>query len=93
VILDERTGKRYRQREFARHLRGVARAAGVPETIWNMDVRAGSVTVAYINGAQPVDARDVGTPTQLATLCRYSRDRMAATLHFGAKNDPRKGGA
>ena len=33
VILDERTGKPYRQREFARRFREVARAAGVPDTI------------------------------------------------------------
>ena len=33
VILDGRTGKPYRQREFARRFREVVRAAGVPDTI------------------------------------------------------------
>jgi hypothetical protein len=98
VILDERTGKPYRQREFARRFREVARAAGVPDTIWNMDARAGAVTDAYDKGAREVDAMDLGTHTQLATNSCYSRNRLAATsrvavLRFGGKNEPGKGGA
>jgi hypothetical protein len=98
VILDERTGKPYRQREFARRFREIARAAGVPDSIWNMDARAGAVTDAYDKGAREVDAMDLGTHTQLATNRRYSRNRMAATsrvavLRFGAKNEPGKEGA
>jgi hypothetical protein len=91
VILDERTGKPYRQREFARRFREVARAAGVPDEIWNMDARAGAVTDAYDKGAKPTDAMDLGTHTQLATNRRYARNRLAATsrvaiLRFGDKN-------
>jgi hypothetical protein len=98
VILDERTGKPYRQREFARRFREVARAAGVPDSIWNMDARAGAVTDAYDKGAREVDAMDLGTHTQLATNRRYSRNRLAATsrvavLRFGPKNEPGKEGA
>jgi hypothetical protein len=98
VMLDERTGKPYRQREFARRFREVARAAGVPDTTWNMDARAGAVTDAYDKGAREVDAMDLGTHTQLATNRRYSRNRLAATsrvavLRFGGKNEPGKGGA
>jgi hypothetical protein len=98
VMLDERTGKPYRQREFARRFREVARAAGVSDTIWNMDARAGAVTDAYDKGAREVDAMDLGTHTQLATNRRYSRNRLAATsrvavLRFGGKNEPGKGGA
>ena len=96
MILDERTGKPYRQREFARRFREVARAAGEPDTIWNMDARAGAVTDAYDKGAREVDAMDLGTHTQLATNRRYSPNRLAATsrvavLRFGCKNEPRKG--
>jgi hypothetical protein len=95
VILDERTGKPYRQREFARRFREVARAAGVPDTIWNMDARAGAITDANDKGAREVDAMDLGTHTQLATNRRYSRNRLAATsrvavLRFGGKNRPGK---
>jgi len=40
VILDERTGKPYRQCGFARRFRALARAAGVPDDVWSMDARA-----------------------------------------------------
>jgi hypothetical protein len=92
VILDERTGNAYRQREFARRFRTIARAAGVPDHIFNMDARAGAVTDAYNKGAGPTDAMDLATHTQLATSRRYSRDRQAATdrvaaLRFGPRNE------
>jgi hypothetical protein len=95
VILDELTGKPYRQREFARRFREVARAAEVPDSIWNMDARAGAVTDAYDRGARPTDAMDLGTHTQLATSRRYSRNRLGATsrvavLRFGPKNEEGK---
>ena len=96
VILDERIGKPYRQREFARRFREVARGAGVPNAIWNMVARAGAVTDAYVKGAQPTDVMDLETHTQLATNRRYSRNRLVATsrvavLRFGGKNEPGKG--
>ena len=76
--------------------REVARAAGVPDTIWNMDARAGAVTDAYDKGAREVDAMDLGTHTQLSTNRRYSRNRLAATsrvavLRFRGENEPGKG--
>jgi hypothetical protein len=85
-------------RKFAKRFREVARAAGVPDSIWNMDARAGAVTDAYDKGAREVDAMDLGTHTQLATNRRYSRNRLAATsrvavLRFGGKNEPGKEGA
>jgi len=93
VILDEDTGRPYHQRKFARRFREIARAAGVPDTIYNMDSRAGAVTDAYNKGAQSTDAMDLATHTQLSTSRRYSRDRLAATgriseLRFGVKPKP-----
>jgi hypothetical protein len=43
-----------------------------------MDARAGAVTDVYVKGAQPTDAIDLGTHTQLATNRRDSRSRLAA---------------
>jgi hypothetical protein len=65
----------------------------VPDTIWNMDARAGAVTDVYVKGAQPTDAMDLGTHTQLATNRRDSRSRLAAksriaVLRFGARTNP-----
>jgi hypothetical protein len=96
VILDERSGKPYRQREFARRFREVARAAGVPDEVWSMDARAGAVTDARRAGATRADAMDLATHTQEATNRRYDRDRIAATnrvsvLRFGKEGSGNKG--
>jgi hypothetical protein len=97
VILDERTGKPYRQREFARRFRTVARAASVPDDVWNMDARAGAVTDARAKGASRADAMELATHTQETTNRRYDRDRISATnrvamLRFGGQNGPGKQG-
>ena len=76
VILDENTGRPYRQREFARRFREIARAAGVPDGIWNMDARAGAVTDARKAGATREDAMAQATHTQASTNARYDRDRI-----------------
>jgi hypothetical protein len=98
VVLDERTGKPYRQREFARRFRAVARAAGVPDDLWSMDARAGAVTDARTKGASRADAMELATHTQETTNRRYDRDRLSATsrvavVRFGSKNEPGKRGA
>jgi len=92
VVLDEHTGRPYRQREFARRFREIARAAGVPDDIWNMDARAGAVTDARRLGASREDAMAQATHTQASTNARYDRDRMAATsrvsvVRFGRKDE------
>jgi hypothetical protein len=97
VILDERTGKPYRQREFARRFREVARAAGVPDDVWSMDARAGAITDARTKGASRDDSMALGTHLQAATNRRYDRDRLSATsrvavLRFGRQNGPGKQG-
>jgi len=92
VIVDERTRKPYRQREFARRFREIARAAGIPDEIWNMDARAGAITEAYDKGATEVDAMSLATHRQLATSLRYKRGKIKSTsrvsvLRFGGKSE------
>lgn len=92
VIFDENTKKPYRQREFARRFRTIARAAGIPDEIWNMDARAGAITEAYNVGARETDAMSLATHTQLSTSLRYKRSKLASTnrvsvLRFGGKDD------
>lgn len=92
VVLDHRTGKPFRQREFATRFRAAARKAEVPDDIWNMDMRAGAITHAYEKGAQPADVMDLATHKQLATNLGYKRGRVAGTsrvtkLRFGGQND------
>ncbi len=88
VVRDEDTGNGWRQRKFAAVFREIARAAGVPDEIWNMDARAGAVTDARAKGASRADAMELATHTQEATNRRYDRGRIAATsrvavLRFG----------
>ena len=92
VVLDDRTGRPFRQREFAARFRVIARAAEIPDTIWNMDARAGAITDAYNKGAQPSDVMDMATHKQLSTNLGYKRGRTASTsrvtkLRFGGEND------
>ncbi len=72
-----------------------ARAAGVPDDVWNMDARAGAVTDARAKGASRADAMELATHKQEPTNRRYDRDRIDATSRvaiprFGGKNGPGK---
>ncbi|MEJ0093362.1 MAG: integrase [Methylocella sp.] len=92
VILDERSGRPYIQREFARRFRKIAQAARIPDKVWNMDTRAGAISDAYDKEAKSEDAMELGTHKQLATNLKYKRGRIAATnriskLRFGDKNE------
>lgn len=91
VIVDESNARPYRQRRFARRFREIAREAGIPDDIWNMDARAGAVTEARIKGASREDAMELATHTQAATNRHYDRGRMEATgrvsvLRFGKES-------
>ncbi len=93
VVRCEGTGRPWKQRLFAQRFREVARAAGIPDMVWNMDTRAGAVTEAYDMGAREEDAMDLATHKQRTTNQNYNRGRMVKTsrvsaLRFGAKNEP-----
>ncbi|MCJ2090432.1 hypothetical protein MKK88_31290 [Methylobacterium sp. E-005] len=51
VILDEPAGRPYAASAYGREWRIVARAAGVPDHVRNMDARAGAITEAEDKGA------------------------------------------
>ena len=92
VVRCESTGRPWKQRLFAQRFREVARAAGIPDTVWNMDTRAGAVTEAYDMGAREEDAMDLATHKERKTNQGYNRGRMVktsrvSTLRFGAKNE------
>lgn len=76
VIKDESTGRPYSTRHFADRFRLIARAAGIPDDVWNMDSRAGAVTEAYDAGATPVDVMKSATHTQLRTSKHYDRSGL-----------------
>ena len=84
VIVDHRTGKPFLQREYARRFRHLAQRAGVPDSVWNMDARAGAITEAHEKGATIGDAMASATHTQAATNLGYRRSQIAATSRVAA---------
>jgi hypothetical protein len=73
LIIDENAGRPYAEHAFAREWRTVARAAGVPDQVWNMDARAGGISEADDAGADIDSIRSSAGHTQASTTARYVR--------------------
>jgi hypothetical protein len=94
LIVDERAGRPYAESAYGREWRVVARAAGIPDHVWNMDARAGAITEAEDAGADLDHIRSAAAHSQMSTTQRYSRgavgkSRRVAELrlaHRAAKN-------
>lgn len=79
LIINEQTGEPYYGERFSHIWRHIARAAGVPDDIYNMDSRSGGITEATDAGA-PIEAvRHHATHSDGATTQRYSRQTLAKT--------------
>ncbi|MCT8970689.1 integrase [Microbaculum marinisediminis] len=95
LIVDEMAGRPYAEWAYGREWRVVARAAGIPDTVWNMDARAGAITEAEDAGAALDEIRGAVGHAQASTTARYSRGalgkaRRIAELraaHRKARND------
>ncbi len=73
LIVDETAGRPYAEHAYARDWRTVARAAGVPDDVWNMDARAGGISEADDAGAELDDIRSSAAHSQASTTARYVR--------------------
>lgn len=73
VIIDENSGLPYAAHGYAREWRAVARKAGIPDSVWNMDARAGAITEAEDAGVDLDIIRGAVGHTQASTTARYSR--------------------
>jgi hypothetical protein len=62
-----------RQAMYGRWWRQIARAAGIPDTVWNMDARAGGATEADEAGAALEAIQGALTHTKTSTTLRYLR--------------------
>lgn len=76
IVINERTGLPYTPEQCRYNFRRIARAAGIPDDIWNMDARAGAVTEAYEAGATTEGAMALASHTQVSTSRRYVRDTL-----------------
>ena len=94
LIIDETAGRPYAESAYGREWRIMAKAAGSPDHVWNMDARAGAITDAEDAGADLDHIRSAAAHTQVSTTQRYSRgaveeSRTVAGLrlaHRAAKN-------
>ncbi|MDQ0507372.1 hypothetical protein QOZ94_004195 [Xanthobacter agilis] len=73
LIVDETAGRPYAEHAYAREWRAVARAAGIPDAIWNMDARAGGISEADDAGAELDEIRSAAGHSQMSTTVRYIR--------------------
>lgn len=62
-----------RQAMYARWWRQIARAADIPDQVWNMDARAGGATEADESGAALADIQGALTHDEVKTTIRYIR--------------------
>ena len=90
VVRDQRSGLPFVQREFAKRFREIARAAGVPDTVWSMDARSGAITEAHEAGASLEDSMAAATHTEVSTNLGYRRTKIEASnrvarARFGSK--------
>jgi len=82
VILAERTKNKavrrpWTERHYATVFRKIARAAGVPDNVWSMDMRAGGATEAdAIGGVSDRELQDAGGWKDPRTRDRYRRQKV-----------------
>lgn len=79
LVINEATGLPYERRQYSDAFRLIARKAGIADTIWSMDARAGAVTEALEAGADPYDTMATTTHTSLKMLMHYNRDNAEKT--------------
>jgi hypothetical protein len=79
VIKDSRTGLPFKAGMYAKRWRFVARAAGIPENVWNRDSRAGGVTEGSDAGADLEHLRHHASHSSVSTTVRYSRKTLNKT--------------
>jgi integrase len=79
LVISEQTGLPYRHQTFRRWWRLDATAAGIPNAVWNRDLRAGGVTEAREAGASTDDvAKTAGHTDKRTTAKVYDRATLEA---------------
>lgn len=73
AIVKDETGRPVREGSYRRWFRQIARAAGIPDGVWNMDTRAGGATEAEEAGADLKRIQDALTHSKATTTARYLR--------------------
>jgi hypothetical protein len=95
LIIDEQAGRPYAAHAYTREWRSIARTAGVPDNVWNMDARAGGISEGDDAGADLDMLRSAAGHTQASTTARYVRgtigkSRKVAELRQAHREAARK---
>ena len=95
LIIDEKAGRPYAAHAYTREWRTIARAAGIPDHVWNMDARAGGISEGDDAGADLDMLRSAAGHTQASTTARYVRgtigkSRKVAELRQAHREAARK---
>lgn len=73
IVINPRTEMPPTENQCRRAFRKIARRAGIPDSVWNMDARAGANTEAYEAGATEEEAMALLTHTERDTNRGYLR--------------------
>jgi hypothetical protein len=85
IVINSRTGLPPSEAQCRHYFRLIARQAGIPDEVWNMDARAGAVTEAYESGATEEEAKALATHSEVKTSRRYLRDLTEQSRRAAAK--------
>lgn len=81
LIIDEKSGRPYAEDGYAREWRIVARAAGIPDHVKNMDARAGAISEADEALAPLDEIRSSAGHSNASTTARYIRGAAGKSKH------------
>lgn len=80
MIVDERSGLPYSEKEYGKRWRKIADAVGLPKDVWNRDSRAGGVTEGRAAGAAIEDiAKQAAHADAAITFRVYDRGELEAS--------------
>ena len=94
VILNEITAWPWSGNEYRRKWRILARLAGIPDNVWNMDSRSGAISEAIQAGAPIEFVRHAATHSDVSQTADYDRGQAEATakvmkLRMESRNKPK----
>lgn len=85
IVINHKTGLPPTEAQCRAYFRRIARKAGIPDNVWNMDARAGAVTEAYESGATEEEAMALATHTEAKTSHGYDREMMERSRRAAQK--------
>jgi integrase len=92
MIIDERAGRPYAEKEYGKRWRKIATAAGIPNTVWNRDSRASGITEGRDAGAAIADVSKQAAHSDISVTAKiYDRGELEAARRVaGARSEHRK---